>query len=97
MSSNENIRLHATVEGHVQGVGFRYFVVDQAQFLGLTGWVRNTFDGEVEVVAEGTRHDLEELLNQLRKGPASAYVTKVGSDWEEATAEYRRFGMLHTD
>ena len=96
MSPNENVRLHATVEGHVQGVGFRFFVVDQAQYLGLTGWVRNTFDGEVEVVAEGARDDLEKLLTQLWQGPTSAYVTKVSSDWKEATGEYRRFGILQT-
>lgn len=96
MSPNENIRLHATVEGHVQGVGFRYFVVEQAQFLGLTGWVRNTFDGEVELVAEGLRDDLEKLLRQLWQGPASAYVIKVSSEWKDSTGEYRRFGTLHT-
>jgi acylphosphatase len=96
MPPDENVRLHATVEGHVQGVGFRYFVLDQAQYLGLTGWVRNTFDGEVEVVAEGSHEDLEKLQDQLWKGPASAYVSKVNSEWEAATGEYRRFGMLQT-
>jgi acylphosphatase len=96
MSPNENIRLYATVEGDVQGVGFRYFVVEQAQYLELTGWVRNTFDGEVEVVAEGPRDDLEKLLRQLWQGPASAYVIKVSSEWKEATGEYQRFGTLHT-
>lgn len=96
MSPNENIRLHATVEGDVQGVGFRYFVVEQALFLELTGWVRNTFDGEVEVVAEGPRDDLEKLLRQLWQGPASAYVSNVSSEWKEATGEYQRFGTLHS-
>ncbi len=96
MSPNENFRLHATVEGHVQGVGFRYFVVEQAQFLGLTGWVRNTFDDMVEVVAEGPRDDLEKLLRLLWQGPASAYVIKVSSEWKEATGEYQRFGTLNT-
>jgi acylphosphatase len=96
MSPSEHIRLHATVEGQVQGVGFRFFVVDQAQYLGLTGWVRNTFDGEVEVVAEGASDDLEKLLKQLWQGPSAAYVTRVSSDWVEATGEYRRFGIINT-
>ncbi len=52
-------RLHAIVEGHVHGVGFRAFVIRRASSLGVTGWVRNRWDGTVEVVAEGERPDLE--------------------------------------
>ncbi len=55
-------RLHAVVEGHVQGVGFRYFVLTKAQHLNLTGWVRNTAEGNVEVMAEGERVDLDDLI-----------------------------------
>ncbi len=50
--------LHAWVEGRVQGVGFRYFVQDEAQSLGLSGWVRNVGDDKVEVWAEGKQADL---------------------------------------
>ena len=54
--------LHSRIEGYVQGVGFRYFVLEKAQDLGLTGWVRNCTNGDVEVLAEGTREQLEKLL-----------------------------------
>jgi acylphosphatase len=48
------------------------------------------------VVAEGPRDDLEKLLRQLWRGPASAYVIKIRTEWKEATGEYQRFGTLHT-
>ena len=53
MSETSNYRLHAFIQGRVQGVGFRYYVMQAAQDYHLTGWVRNLYDGRVEVVAEG--------------------------------------------
>lgn len=84
-------RLHAIVEGRVQGVGFRYFVLERANGLGLTGWVRNRYDGSVEVMAEGSRHQLESLLACLRCGPASSFVTSVDARWQDASGEFERF------
>jgi acylphosphatase len=89
-------RLHAFVDGSVQGVGFRMFVVEHAQSLGLAGWVRNTFDGRVEVLAEGAQPELERLLDKLRLGPRSAFVTEVQKDWEYATGEFRGFTVRPT-
>ncbi len=89
-------RLHAFVSGRVQGVGFRYFVMEAAQQRNLTGWVRNRFDGRVEVLAEGPYEALNELLNQLRLGPRSAFVSNVDYEWLPATGEFRRFGALST-
>ena len=66
--------LYAVVVGYVQGVGFRYFVVEKAQRLGLHGYVRNQTNGDVEVVAQGTRPALEHLLVLLRQGPTAAQV-----------------------
>ena len=96
MSPEGQNRLYAVIEGRVQGVGFRSFVLDRAEELGLTGWVRNTRQGTVEVLAEGPRFALEELLTTLKKGPNTAYVTKVRESWTEATGEYRFFGVEHT-
>ncbi|MFZ5785839.1 MAG: acylphosphatase [Acidobacteriota bacterium] len=66
------------VEGRVQGVGFRYFVVREAQALGLSGWVRNMADGRVEVLAAGDDSALEVLAGRLWEGPRSARVSAMG-------------------
>ena len=88
-------RLHAIVHGVVQGVGFRYFVVDTCRELGLSGWVRNLPDGAVEAVAEGPHPALEELERRLAHGPRAARVTGVESCWPAATGEFRDFGVRH--
>ena len=67
-------RLHAIVHGDVQGVGFRYFVQRKGQQLGLQGWVRNNDDGTVELVAEGTRQQLEQLKRALEEGHLSFWL-----------------------
>ncbi len=81
----------------MQGVGFRYFVLEMAQLFGLTGWVRNRWDETVEVAAEGDREVLEKLLAALQRGPRSAYVSGVKVDWEAATGEFTDFRVAATD
>jgi acylphosphatase len=98
MSEAEEVaRLHAFVEGSVQGVGFRMFVQDQARALRLSGWVRNTFDGRVEVLAEGPRPALQNLLQHLRRGPRSAFVTQVEQEWPPASGEFSGFQVRRTE
>ena len=91
----ENLPARATVNlrisGRVQGVGFRYFVQDKATNLGLTGWVRNLPDGDVECEAQGPRRDLEIWIEQLREGPPAARIDKIGTEWKSATEEYFLF------
>jgi acylphosphatase len=65
------------VSGRVQGVGFRYFVERTAVNLGVGGYVRNLFDGRVEVYAIGGAEQMESLRNALRRGPRSAAVHRV--------------------
>jgi acylphosphatase len=89
-------RLHAHIEGRVQGVGFRYFVLNAAQVYDLAGWVRNRYDGRVEVVAEGELENLNRLLGELRRGPLSSDVRKVDYAFEEARGEFERFSVLST-
>lgn len=87
--------LKALVRGHVQGVNFRQFVHTRARFLRLTGYVSNLDDGRtVEVVAEGPRADLEQLLEYLHEGPRSARVDSVDVEWGEATERWTEFGFL---
>jgi acylphosphatase len=66
--------LHFFIQGRVQGVGFRWFVHREASELDLRGWVRNTEDGQVEVVAAGEPNDLAELRSSLRRGPRGSRV-----------------------
>jgi acylphosphatase len=69
--------LHFLIQGRVQGVGFRWFVQREAGELDLRGWVRNTEEGEVEVVASGSADDLAELRATLRRGPRGARVDRL--------------------
>ena len=89
--------LHATVEGRVQGVGFRYFVQETADSLELTGWVRNRWDGSVEVWAEGAREKLEKLQAALQRGPRSASVQAVKTDWQTPSGKFHGFYVRSTD
>lgn len=91
-----NSRLHVIVEGRVQGVGFRYFVLENANTLDLTGWVRNRYDQSVEVTAEGEREKLEKLLAAIRTGPRGSMVTDVKPYWQAAQGEFNRFSIKST-
>lgn len=91
-----NSQLHALVDGHVQGVGFRYFVRDCAEILHLSGWVRNTRTGFVEVTAEGPRSDLEKLLTAIQRGPTGSFVTQVQTQWLPAAGQFQTFEVSHT-
>jgi len=88
-------RLHAVIDGDVQGVGFRYFVMRHAQARGLRGWVRNRSDGGVELVAEGARSDLDELLEAARQGPRHARVLSVDARWSEAKGGLEPFDLTY--
>ena len=90
-------RLHAWIGGQVQGVGFRMFVQERAVSLSIIGWVRNRWDGRVEVVAEGERNQLEQFLGKLRDGPRSAHVSELKFEWKNATGEFKNFGIRRTD
>lgn len=69
--------MHFLIRGRVQGVGFRWFVQREASELALRGWVRNTEDGDVEVVASGASEDMDELRSSLRRGPRGSRVDRV--------------------
>lgn len=83
--------LHAIVHGRVQGVNFRYYTQLQAQAFGLTGWVANRPDGTVEVMAEGPRPALDQLLAFLHVGPSHAQVDRVEAGWPKPTGRFTRF------
>jgi len=74
-------QVHIVVEGLVQGVGFRWFVMRKAESLDLSGHVRNLYDGNVEVLAIGNEGMLHELIKALRIGPRAARVSGLKIDW----------------
>lgn len=82
---------HIIVKGLVQGVGFRWFVEREANELGLAGYVKNLFNGDVEVEVEGERGLIEELIKRLRVGNRSSHVTDVQVSWLEYENKFDRF------
>jgi acylphosphatase len=81
---NVRERLDASVRGRVQGVGFRFYVLREAIYLGLDGFVANERDGSVHVVAEGPPSVLDALLERLREGPPASIVDRVTDRREPA-------------
>lgn len=88
---NESACVHILVEGHVQGVGFRYFVQEQARYLDLTGWVRNLSDGRVESLAEGSKQNLLDFIDHVRNGPRGSFVSDLKFEWLDPTGHYKYF------
>jgi acylphosphatase len=82
---------HYLVKGRVQGVGFRWFVHREAADIGLRGWVRNTEDGDVEVVAAGTLEELAELRTALQRGSRGSRVDSI-VEHDLAETEGERLG-----
>lgn len=84
-------RVHIIVTGFVQGVGFRHGARSKAQELGLTGWVKNTVNGKVEIVAEGQKEKLEKLVGWAGKGPFLAEIEDIEVEWQESSGEFSSF------
>jgi len=91
VNASQTTRARVKIAGRVQGVYFRASTCQEAQGLGVTGWVRNCSDGFVELVAEGPREKLDQLIAWCHRGPAGARVTEVTVHWEEPEHGYRGF------
>lgn len=83
--------LQILVSGRVQGVAFRYSTRQRATKLGLTGYVRNLYDGRVEIVAEGEENSLKNLLAWAYHGPPGAYVVRVEYEWSQGKNNFPSF------
>jgi acylphosphatase len=93
-----NVR-HIVIQGRVQGVGFRAFVEDAAERLGLEGWVRNRRDGSVEAVFAGPEPAVTQAIEACRGGPRGAYVSKIDVSAGDGFLDQRqsgRFAVLPT-
>jgi acylphosphatase len=84
-------RARILIMGQVQGVFFRREITDLARRLRISGWVRNLPDGRVEVLAEGERARLDELIRFCHVGPRGAVVRKTDVEWSDYLGEFRGF------
>ncbi len=87
----ELARAKVYVSGIVQGVFFRSSTRSMANMYGVKGWVRNTTDGGVEAVFEGTKEDVEKMIEYCRKGPVSAAVRMVNVKWDKYKGDLKGF------
>lgn len=85
------VRFRAIVRGRVQGVSFRYYTLEMARELGVLGFVRNRWDGTVEIVAEGQEASARRLVTWLHTGPRWARVEDVDVTWEDPIGEFKQF------
>lgn len=85
---------HVFISGFVQGVGFRHFVRSKASELELTGWIRNLPDNRVEVVFQGNKSAIEEIIKDCKKGPFLSEVDNVDFQWEDGEDKFTSFDIL---
>ena len=85
------LTVNIKITGKVQGVGFRYFVLRQAQELDITGWVSNKPNGDVEALAQGDKADLEQFIAKVKQGPAFSRVDDLTLNWEDGQENYTSF------
>jgi len=87
----KNSRAHVFISGRVQGVSFRWYTQRKAQELGLTGWVRNLWDGRVEAIFEGPEEAVRQAVAWCRHGDPPARVENTEVKYQEPTGEFRHF------
>jgi acylphosphatase len=90
---NDNVQAHVIIQGRVQGVFFRVETRKAASRYGVAGWVRNLPDGTVEAVFEGTRQQVEQVIDWCRKGPPLGRVDGVDVKWESAAGKFNDFSI----
>ena len=82
---------HYLITGKVQGVGYRYFALEIARELGITGWVKNLPNGKVECLADGASDLLSDFEKSLWEGPANSYVSEVQTSTPKETSHFSNF------
>ncbi|MBF4691892.1 acylphosphatase [Fusibacter ferrireducens] len=88
------IRIHAIIHGRVQAVGFRYFAYHLAKQYELTGWVKNLYDGTVEMEIQGDSKTIETFLTALRKGNGFSSISAIDVDQIQLLERERKFVIL---
>jgi len=88
-------RVHVIISGDVQGVGYRSWALQEARSRQLTGWVKNRKDDAVELVAEGSKSELDDFVKVCHHGPEVAWVQHVDVSWESVTNEFAGFEVIY--
>ena len=88
------LTLNMKITGKVQGVGFRFFVQQQAQKLGINGWVSNKSNGDVEALAQGEKVDLEQFIAKVKEGTTFSRVEDVSLNWVKEAGQYFGFEII---
>ena len=88
------LTVNMKITGKVQGVGFRFFVQQQAQKLGINGWVSNKSNGDVEALAQGEKADLEQFIAKVKEGPTFSRVDNVNLEWMNKGEQYFGFEII---
>ena len=83
------------IQGVVQGVGFRYYTIQEAKSLDLVGHVGNLANGDVKVVVEGERSLILTLIKNLRIGPSFSHVANIKVDWRKAQNNFTNFSIAN--
>lgn len=91
MGKSVEKRARIVVRGTVQGVGFRYFVMQKAQEMRLKGYVQNLPNGEVEAVVEGDKLFIEDIYKSMQNGPNKAKVTDHSIHWMDPKKDFKTF------
>jgi acylphosphatase len=86
-------KLHITIIGRVQGIGYREFVRQKAGMLGIKGYVKNLRTGDVEIIAHGDEKKMDEFLKLCRRGPIGAAITELKSEEDSSDEEYEYFDI----
>ncbi len=89
------IEIQCLASGKVQDVSYRVYVQDSATELGLVGYVKNLPDGQVEIVAQGTKDILKDFIEYLNEGSLQAKVESLAVDWVTPKVTYDEFSVLH--
>ena len=90
----DTLTVNMKITGKVQGVGFHYFVLRQAQELGITGWVSNKSNGDVEAFTQGEKADIEQFIAKVKEGPSFSRVEDVSLNWVNEADQYFGFEII---
>ena len=89
------VQYEITISGRVQGVGYRYFAVQKANEMGITGWVKNSVDRSVIIVAQGIEEEIKTFIDYLYIGPTSSRVDRISKVKFNTLSNFNNFSVKY--